>query len=857
MHRFRATICNKRQGLAILVIWVCVVLGAGCGHDHEPLETPASKEWLLGGAYSVRIDQRTGDMTLLRGTQELVRVPVSGWQLGTVPRVDPLVNYDPYPLIVPSPLYAPPEGLEWAAPVSVAFTKLSANSVRLELLYTEDARASLIVEHLDSGRFRVRWFPPAQLPVAYFRLRCAAPGEHGYYGLGEYFDDVNHRGKVRAMQIELDPELESLYNEAHVPVPFLIGSGGWGLFVASYSPAVFDVEHEEPGTIQVLVGTGEASTQGLELYLFAAPTGLDVTRHYYEVTGFPKLPPRWALGPIVWRDENRDQSQFEQDLQTMRALDLPATAVWIDRPYATAVNSFDFDPVRFPTPEEMFALARRLGFRVALWHAPYLDSRAAATKALRDEANARGFFPPRVGLLFNSWGRPLDFTNPEARHWWQQLLRRYTELGVAGFKLDYGEDVVVGPSATRNRWLFADGSDERTMHARYQLFYHQTYAEVLPPDGGFLLVRHSTFGGQVFGPVIWPGDLDASFARHRERVTEKGTTYVAVGGLPAAVVAGSGLGPSGFPFFASDTGGYRHSPPDKELFTRWFQHTALSPAMQIGTSTNDVAWEPTALNGFDAEMLDWYRTYTRLHLRLFPYLWTYAQRLQTDGRAIQRPFGLAYPSTGAHPWDQYLLGDHLLVAPVVARGQRERAVFFPPGKWIEWWSGRTYEGPGEQVVPAPLAHAPFFLKQGGIVPLLRPTIDALVETEEPGLVDSYADTPGVLYGRVFPGPEETSFTVFDGTRLSQSFHDHIRQRSVVQLSYTPGTEFRRGAVLELVGLDATVVSSVRIAGVPVPLLETPENLENAAAGWAYQDGKIWVRLPATGGIAEVQLQALP
>jgi alpha-D-xyloside xylohydrolase len=193
--------------------------------------------------------------------------------------------------------------------------------------------------------------------------------------------------------------------------------------------------------------------------------------------------------------------------------------------------------------------------------------------------------------------------------------------------------------------------------------------------------------------VIWPGDLDASFARHGEQDTNRdGETYTAVGGLPAAVSASMSLGPSGFPLFASDTGGYRHSPPDKELFMRWFQHTALTAVMQIGTSTNDVAWETTEDNGFDEELLDVYREYTRLHLRLFPMLWSYAQALLQDGRPIVRALGLAYPELGVHPDDSYMLGDYLLVAPVIERGARERALVVPPGRFIHWFDDTSHRG---------------------------------------------------------------------------------------------------------------------------------------------------------------------
>ena len=94
-------------------------------------------------------------------------------------------------------------------------------------------------------------------------------------------------------------------------------------------------------------------------------------------------------------------------------------------------------------------------------------------------------------------------------------------------------------------------------------------------DGGFLLVRASTWGGQSVADVVWPGDLDNDFR-------PAGTTDV--GGLPAAISGLVSLAASGFPSFGSDTGGYLHAPPDKELFTRWFEHSALSTVMQIGNN---------------------------------------------------------------------------------------------------------------------------------------------------------------------------------------------------------------------------------------------------------------------------------
>ena len=121
-----------------------------------------------------------------------------------------------------------------------------------------------------------------------------------------------------------------------------------------------------------------------------------------------------------------------------------APAAWIDPPYATGVNTFDFSAPQFRDPTAMIGTLHTLGFRTALWHTPYLDEEDPSTAELRSYATSHGFYPPRTGLLFNGWGRPIDLTNPDAYAWWQRLIRRYTDAGIEGFKLDYGEDVVPG-----------------------------------------------------------------------------------------------------------------------------------------------------------------------------------------------------------------------------------------------------------------------------------------------------------------------------------------------------------------------------------------------------------------------------
>jgi len=711
--------------------------------------------------------------------QTRVSLPIEGFELGLVdPGEEDLWSY--------LPAYATEMGVRWIAPTEAVQT-----GDRIELRYPDDLLATLSLVEDTPNRWSMHWTPPPDAEVGFFRLTAVGDESEGFYGIGETFDHPHHRGTIRDMHLEPGGTTESGYNEVHVPIPMVIGTTGWALFVADDHPMRFEIATEADDETRVTVGTGPMSDQGLQMHLFVETEPLDLTRHYYELTGYPGLPAPWALGPIFWRDETTGQAEVLDDMATMRDLDIAASALWIDRPYASAVNSFDYAPADYPDPDGMIAAANDLGFRMGLWHTPYAE---ASTGVLNAEALANSYFPPLepdIVLQVVNWGAAVDFTNPEARAWWTEQIRTYTDNGIEGFKLDFAEEIVPGFLQYRVAWEFADGSDERTMHRQYQRLYHQTYRDALGEGRGFLLCRTGAWGDQATGTIIWPGDIDGNLALHGEDVGE----YVAVGGLPAAVVASIGLGPSGFPFFGSDTGGYRHTPPDKETFTRWFEHTALSSVMQIGMGSSDVAWDPVL--DWDEQMLNDYRDYSRLHLRLFPYLWTYAKRISTTGHPLQRPLGLAHPELGEHFDFDYLLGEELLVAPVVRPGQTTRRVVLPAGQWVDWFDGDVLSA-GEQTVDAPLSKIPLFLKRGGMVPMLRPTIDTLSPVADPSLVDSFDADAGVLWVRVFPG-EASSFELYDGTVITQE-----STGSGAVLGYQAGTVFDQGVLFEVMGLGAGI-----------------------------------------------------
>lgn len=838
---------NGHWALALLPLVACA----------EPAPKPL-RAAPCAARFCVAVGSDARGLVVTRDGVELLAI--EGLSVGVEAGYDPFRSYDPV---------FPDAATSWRSLTTIALreTAADASSVTLDLAWEGGISGTMDLSAAQGGidgvgasggtagggRWRVDVHPdgvPDGSVVVAYRIDAGVDPREGFYGLGEWFDRPEHRGAVRAMQIELDASLESTYNEAHVPVPFLTGTRGWGLFVEDRHPMVFDVASSAADRVSVTVGTGSESPAGLRFHLYADDDPLDLPRHYYATTGAPGLPARWALGPWLWRDETTGEAEVRADMDTLRALDLATSGLWIDRPYASGVNTFDFAPDAYADAAGMIAHAHDLGLRMALWHTPYVNEDEASV--LHAEALAGGFFPPTIPpIVFNGWGTPVDFSNPAAMAWWQDLIRRYTDLGIEGFKLDYGEDIVTGVNGARLRWAFEDGSDERTMHKRYAELYHQAYAETLPVDGGFLLVRAGTWGDQVHAPIVWPGDLDADLSRFgelRPGAVEGTTGSRGVGGLPSAVSAAMGLGPSGFPYFASDTGGYRHAPPDKETFVRWVEHAALTTVMQTGNSASPMPWDFTPENGWDTESLGIYRDYARLHLRLWPYLWSYVAQLGTDapggGRALVRPLGLVHPELG-HPDDTYFLGDSLLVAPVVTAGARTRAVPLPPGPWADWFTGEIVEGGLTLTVDAPLGKLPLFLAEGGMVPLLRPDIDTLAPTRGGSGIESMADRPGPLSVRAFPaacgvataavGTGAARFVLHDGGVLSMSW-----DTAALTLTWTPGTEFFEDATFELVGCDS-LPDEARVDGETAP----------ASVAWSATERLLRVTVPA-GSTATVR-----
>jgi alpha-glucosidase (family GH31 glycosyl hydrolase) len=241
---------------------------------------------------------------------------------------------------------------------------------------------------------------------------------------------------------------------------------------------------------------------------------------------------------------------------------------------------------------------------------------------------------------------------------------------------------------------------------------------------------------------------------------------------------------------------------DRELWMRWAEFGALTPVMR------DHVWSKPQFSvnlWHDPETIALFRRYAILHSALLPYFATYAAEAHRTGVPILRHLVLEYPDDprSATAEYQYLLGESLLVAPVIEPGALTRKLYLPHGEWVSYWTGEHYTGGADVTVPAPLDQIPIMVRSGSILPFMP-------EKETPTLNWSDANLlAGALVWKVYPPALEgkSTFTLPDGTSA--------------QLQSTQ-TEFRITGTsptvrpYEVIAALSTAPASLQLDGKPLP-----------------------------------------
>jgi alpha-D-xyloside xylohydrolase len=516
-----------------------------------------------------------------------------------------------------------------------------------------------------------------------------APGEL-VYGLGERFGPVVKNGQsVDIWNLDGGTSSEQAYKN----VPFYLTSRGYGVLVDHPGKVSFEVGSEAVERTQFSV-----PGQVLEYLLFDGPTAKDVLRRYTALTGRPPQVPAWSFG--LWLTTSFTTSYDEQTVTSfvdgMAERDLPLSVFHFDCFWMREFHWTDFvwDPATFPDPAGMLTRLKAKGLRICVWINPYIAQRSR----LFAEGAEKGYLVRNADGSVWQWDKwqagmgLVDFTNPAACDWYAGYLRELLAMGVDCFKTDFGERI---PSQDL---VYHDGSDPVRMHNYYTHLYNRTVFETLRDVRGegeaVLFARSATAGGQQY-PVHWGGDNDSTFASMAETLR---------GGLS--------LGLSGFGFWSHDIGGFEGT-PDPTVFKRWLAFGLLSSHSRLhGSGSVRVPW------AFDEEAVDITRRFTRLKHRLMPYLGRVAAEAHTDGLPMLRHMLLEFGDdrSALSAETQYMLGDALLVAPVLdAAGEVD--VYVPAGTWTSLLDGSTLTGPRWVHQVHPNDSLPVLVRPGTVLPL--------------------------------------------------------------------------------------------------------------------------------------------
>jgi alpha-glucosidase len=244
----------------------------------------------------------------------------------------------------------------------------------------------------------------------------------------------------------------------------------------------------------------------------------------------------------------------------------------------------------------------------------------------------------------------------------------------------------------------------------------------MPDQRTFVLSRAGSPGVQRFA-ANWLGD-NCSRWEH----------------LGLALRMALGMGLSGQPFVGADVGGFMGA-CSAELLARWYQYAAFTPFCRNHNSTGQPDQYPWS---FGPEAEERIRQALRHRYRLLPYLYSLFVLASETGLPIQRPLALGF-SEDLHSWaveDQFLLGAHLLVAPVLEPGAVQRSVYLPAGHWYRWPDGTHELSQGEsRATPVNLESIPVWVRGGAVVPCW-PEVPLSTMGYYPEVLDLHVFLPG-------------------------------------------------------------------------------------------------------------------
>ena len=541
-----------------------------------------------------------------------------------------------------------------------------------------------------------------------------------------------------------------------------------------------------------------AESGALDLFLFPGPDFANVHKMYGDFLGTTALPPLFSLGYHQCRWNYRDEHDVEEVDAGFDEHDIPYDVIWLDIEHTDGKRYMTWDSTKFPTPERMIHNIAEKGRKMVVIIDPHVkkDNNYPIFK----EAESKQYYVKKNDKTtdFDGWCWPgssmyLDVTNPDVRTWWASKFTLDSYKGSTPDLYVWNDmnepSVFNGPEITMQKDLIHHGDVEhREVHNVFGMYYHMATAEGIEKrqnERPFVLSRAFFAGTQRIGP-IWTGDNAADWEH-----------------LKVSVPMVLTLGLTGLPFSGADIGGFFGN-PDPELLVRWYQLGAFYPFMRGHAHIDTKRREPWLFGDENTNLI---REAIRNRYRLLPIFYALFDENSRLGTPIVRPLFHAFPDDPRvlRKDDCFMLGDTLLVYPVMESSASQIEIYLPKGVWYDVNTNEKHVGPKAFMKEVTMRDIPQFQRGGSIlITKERARRSTRAQRNDPITISIAPDEKGEARGAYYND---------DGTSFAHASPSGRNRKQLWWSNYALATRTLESVSSKVQSfIDETEVERVRILG---------------------------------------------
>ncbi|XP_050068491.1 myogenesis-regulating glycosidase isoform X2 [Anopheles maculipalpis] len=344
--------------------------------------------------------------------------------------------------------------------------------------------------------------------------------------------------------------------------------------------------------------------------------------------------------------------------------------VLVNEFWQRTIGDFRLDAERFPTLDETVNILHRRGFRVSFMIQPFISTEstnfreAVAKKLLIYERESERSIPALTRYKSTTSAGVLDVTNNASIPWLAEKLKKISEtVEIDSYFVDFGtafnipryyqcSQTLVNPDEYKNYFM------ER-FEGTLSIFGVSSAISVPRPPSFLSLppVNSSWSGlqsiiptmlsyGIIGFPFLMPGPVGGDFVLPTQQLKKMYSYYSFE--LPPL--------------------------PDKELYIRWLQLATFLPVLRFTHLPSE--YRDDTVTAIAKELAD-------VRQRVLPLLERFSSIAMDEGLPIIRPLWML-DSTDVNCFsidDEFSIGDGMIVAPVLERGETVREVYLPQGVW--------------------------------------------------------------------------------------------------------------------------------------------------------------------------------